>query len=377
MNRKYIVFALILVSLLVSIGTFWVNRTVTPIRIGFVAGLSGKFADLGVDCRRGVEMAIARFNQAHGVKGRPIEMIAMDDGQNEKMALAAVKSLLEKNVPVIIGHATSSMTMTTLPLISGSQTLLVGPTSSTSRLQDLDDNFIRSCAVSTAAAAMLARYLITVKGARSVGVIYDLGNEAYTGSWFDTFKKTFLEEGGIRVEPLTFTSKPDLQLLPLVQHMKERNVDALAIVANSVDAAMLCQQVRKSDWQVQLALADWAATEQLINLGGSAVEGVTIQQFFNRKSTKPAYVEFKREFEQKYKTEPGFGALHAYNAAMMVFRSMNEQHENETLKQAILRISHFKGLQDDIVINKFGDSNHPTYMGVVQNGEFVILEDYQ
>ena len=184
-----------------------------------------------------------------------------------------------------------------------------------------------------------------------------------------------MSEGGNRIEPLTFSSKPDIQVLPLIHNMRQRDVDVLVIVSNSVDAAMLCQQVRKSGWQVPLALADWAATEQLISLGGSAVEGATIQQFFNRKSSKPNYLAFKQEFEQSYKTEPGFGALHGYNSAMMVFRAMNEKHDNETLKQAILRISHFQGLQNDITIDKDGDSDHPTYMGVVEKGAFVVLED--
>jgi branched-chain amino acid transport system substrate-binding protein len=56
---------------------------------------------------------------------------------------------------------------------------------------------------------------------------------------------------------------------------------------------------------------------------------------------------------------------------------MVDQRNTETLKQAILRISHFKGLQDDIIINKYGDSNHPTSMGIIQNGTFTILEDYR
>jgi len=377
MNRQLTVISSVVVIALISMIIFLNNRPEQPIRIGFVAGLSGKFADLGTDCRRGVEMAITKINENGGVKNRPIEMISMDDGQNEKMAIDAVKSLLAQNVPVIIGHATSSMTMVTLPLINASQTLLVSPTTSTLLLKDIDDNFIRSCAISTAAASMMARYLSVVKGVKSVGVIYDLGNKAYTEIWYETFKKTFLEAGGTLVEPLTFVSMPDLQMMPLIQQMQNRQVDALVLVANSVDGAMLSQQVRKIGWQIPLAFSDWAATEQLINLGGKAVEGAIISQFFNRKSTKPNYLGFKQVFQQQYKTEPGFGAFHAYNAAMMIFRAMIEQHDDESLKQAILRISHFSGLQDDIIINEYGDSNHPTYMGIVQNGEFMILEDYR
>lgn len=352
-------------------------RSNAPIPIGFVAGLSGKFSDLGLDCRRGVEIAIDKVNKAGGIDKRQLQLIAMDDGQDEKTAREAVAKLIAQHVPVIIGHSTSNMSLATLPLINASQTLLVSPTSSTPLLENIDDNFIRSCTVSRNAAVPMARYLRDKLGISSIGIIYDLGNRAYTEQWYNAFRKTFLDAGGKRVEPLAFTSRPDIEMLPLVTEMRQKDIEMLVIVANSVDAALLCQQVRKAGWQIPLALSDWAATEQLINLGGRTVEGAIISQFFNRKSTKPAYLTFKEEFLRSYKSEPGFGALHSYNAAMMIFRAMSERQGNETLKQTILRIAHFQGLQDDIVINQYGDSNHPTYIGVIENGAFKIFEDFR
>ena len=374
---KGLLFSLLAGTVVLAGIVFFQFRPAKPVEIGFVAGLSGKFADLGIDCRRGVEIAVSRTNRGGGINGHPVNLITLDDAQDEHMAWEAVKTLLARRLPAIIGHSTSSMTMATLPLINASSTLLVSPTTSTPLLKDIDDNLFRSCAVSTDAANLMVRYLREKKNVSSAGIIYDLANRAYTENWYKAFRESFIKHGGRLVEPLTFTSGTDMKMLPLVEQMQQKPIDTLVIVANSVDAAMLCQQVRKSGWQIPLALADWAATEQLINLGGNAVEGAVISQFFNRKSTAPAFLEFKREFETAYKSEPGFGALHAYNAAMMVIRSLTEQREDETLKQTILRISKFPGLQDDIVINRFGDSNHPTYMGTIENGAFKIFEDYR
>lgn len=376
-SRKGIVFS-ILAGITVLAGiVFFQFKPAGPVEIGFVAGLSGKFADLGIDCRRGAEIAVSRTNRAGGINGRTVRLIALDDAQDESKAREAVKTLIARQMPAIIGHSTSNMTMASLPLINASSTLLVSPTTSTPLLKDIDDNLIRSCAVSTDAANLMVRYLREKKQVSAVGIIYDLANRAYTEPWYQTFRKSFLSLDGRRVEPLTFISGPDIEMLPLVEQMRQKPIDFLVIVANSVDAALLCQQVRKSGWQIPLALADWAATEQLINLGGNAVEGAVISQYFNRKSTAPAFIEFKQEFAKTYKSEPGFGALHAYNAAMMIIRSLAEQQADETLKQTILRISMFEGLQDDIVINRFGDSNHPTYMGTIENGTFKIFEEYR
>ena len=62
---------------------------------------------------------------------------------------------------------------------------------------------------------------------------------------------------------------------------------------------------------------------------------------------------------------------------MLIRKSMAARRSNESLKDAILRLSHFSGLQDDIVINRFGDAYLPAYIGVVTDGAFAILEDFR
>ncbi len=377
MLRRSTLYTILVLIMLAMFGGYWFLRPKKPIFFGFVAGITGKYADLGVDCRRGVEIAVNQQNLNGGINGHRIEIIALDDQQKQETAITAVTSLLELKVPVIIGHSTSSMSMATLPLINKSDTIMLSPTSSTQRLIAIDDNFIRTCTVSSTSATMMARYLSLEKSFRHAGVIYDLGNKAYTQAWFEAFKKSFLENNGSSVIDLTFTSKDNSQLLPLVEQMHGNQIDVLVIVANSVDAAMISQQVRKSGWDVPLAMADWAATEQLIDLGGKAVEGVIIQQIFNRKSADPDYLEFKNRFLELYKIEPGFGALHAFDAAQVAIQGILHKSEQESLKEAILRIGEFQGLQFKINIDQYGDASHATYMGQVTNGEFVINEEFQ
>ncbi len=377
MLRKSALYTILVLIILILLGGYWFLRPKTPIMIGFVAGITGKYADLGVDCRRGVEIAVEQQNLKGGIHGHPIEIIALDDQQKHEAAINAVASLLERKVPVIIGHSTSSMSVATLPLVNQSDTLMISPTSSTQLLKDIDDNFFRTCTVSSTSSSMMARYLSLERSFKRAGVIYDLGNSAYTQAWVEAFKESFLENKGQSVIDMPFISKDNTKLLPLVEQMRSHQIDVLIIVTNSVDAAMISQQVRKSSWEVPLAMADWAATEQLIDLGGKAVEGVIIQQIFNRTSSNPAYLAFRHRFLELYKTEPGFGALHAFEAAQIAIQGIQRKNKQESLKEAILRIAEFQGLQFKIHFNKYGDSTHATYMGQITNGEFVINEEFQ
>ena len=52
-----------------------------PVRIGFIGGLSGRVADLGIDGRNGAVLAVELRNKAGGIKGRKVELLVEDDQQ--------------------------------------------------------------------------------------------------------------------------------------------------------------------------------------------------------------------------------------------------------------------------------------------------------
>ncbi len=62
-----------------------------PIRIGLIAGLSDRGSDFGESVRNGVILAVEQQNQAGGIKGRKIELIVRDDGQNPEQAGKAAR----------------------------------------------------------------------------------------------------------------------------------------------------------------------------------------------------------------------------------------------------------------------------------------------
>ena len=88
-----------------------------PIKIGFVGGLSGRVADLGIGGRDGALLAVEHWNQNGGVNDRAVQLLVRDDQQNVETARKIVKQLLSEGVVAIIGHMTSSMSVTTVPLV--------------------------------------------------------------------------------------------------------------------------------------------------------------------------------------------------------------------------------------------------------------------
>ena len=271
-----------------------------PIRLGFIGGLSGRVADLGVAGRNGVQLAVEQRNAAGGINGRPVELVVRDDEQNPETARRVVGELISQNIELIIGPMTSSMAMAVVPQVNASQSILLSPTVTTTDLGGKDDNFLRVMSVTTEYASKSARYQFEKLGIRTVAALYDIGNASYTESWLKDFRSAFEKLGGRVILVRNFTSGKDTVFGPLVQELLSAKVDSVVIISNAVDSALICQQVRKLAPGQRIALSEWASTERFVELAGTAAEGVIVAQFLDRNDTSPRYRDFLAAYRARF-----------------------------------------------------------------------------
>ncbi len=95
-----------------------------PIKIGFVATLSGPSAALGVHMRDGFQLAVKELGGKLG--GQPAEVIVVDDELKPDVAVTKVKALLERDkVDVVAGVVFSNVMMAVSKPIFENETFLV------------------------------------------------------------------------------------------------------------------------------------------------------------------------------------------------------------------------------------------------------------
>lgn len=344
-----------------------------PVRLGFLGGLSGRVADLGVEGRNGAMLAVEQRNTAGGVKGRQVELLVEDDQQNPDVARVATGKLLERKVGAIVGPMTSAMAAATVPLMNKAQMVMVSPTVTTNDLTGLDDYFFRVVSPTRSYATKSAQHHFRKGGVRRVAAAYDLRNKSYTESWLEDYRAAFVAEGGEVVISVSFSSGDETRFADLARQLLGAKADAIVVVANSVDAAVLCQQLRKLNATIPIAAAEWAATERLIELGGRAVEGILISQFLDRQSSQPTYLAFRKAYVARFGREPGFAGLTAFDATNVVLDGLDGLERDQTLKQALLARKTFPGAQSPVVFDAFGDAVRETYLTSIKDGSFVAL----
>lgn len=341
-----------------------------PVRIGFIGGTSGWSPDFGIDGLHGARLAIEMRNKAGGINGRQVELIAADDQQNPDVARKEIARLIEHKVETIVGPMTSSIAGATVPLINQAKLLMISPSATTNELSGQDDFFFRVAPATRDYVKTSADFYFQKKGLRRLRVIYDLSNRAYTENWTRDFSDVFKAAGGETLPPVDFTSSNNFDFSALASRALADEPDGIIIVANAVDTAMLCASLRKLDTKVAIGTSEWSSTGRLIELGGKSVEGVTVEHFFDMHGTQAPYVAFRDAFIERYGQPPGFSGLYAFDATNIILDALAKKRADQSLKQVLLSIKDFAGLQHPISFDANGDTQGKTYVFVIKDGKF-------
>jgi branched-chain amino acid transport system substrate-binding protein len=97
-----------------------------PVKIGFFAPLTGNFAALGIDAKKGADLALAEINAAGGINGRPVEMVSYDDRGNRTEAVSVVRKLMEQDKVIAIVNGSLSLTsIAAAPVVNAGKTPMV------------------------------------------------------------------------------------------------------------------------------------------------------------------------------------------------------------------------------------------------------------
>ncbi len=344
-----------------------------PVKLGFLGGLSGRVADLGEAGRNGALLAVEEANAAGGVNGRKIELLIHDDEQQAAAAIKATEALVAARVEAIIGPMTSSMGEAILPVAKRAGMVVVSPTITSSLLAGRDDLLFMVASSMEASTGRSAAFEYA-RGVRRAAIVYDLSNRVFSADWAEHFRRNFTALGGAVVAEASFMSGDDASYTEAIRKIAVAKPDSFHFVASAVDSVRLTQLARNLGLKQPVTSSTWAATEHLIELGGRTVEGIALTQFFNRDDASPRYRAFAAAYTARFKQQPGFASVAAYDATRAILTALAKARKGQPLKQALLAAGPYEGLQDRWNFDGNGDARRRTYITVVRNGRFVLVE---
>ena len=370
-NKKQIA-GLLIVLVPVMIVLSWLQSCDTqkdPQRFGFIGTLSGKYSDLGLDVLEGVQLAIQEVNEQGGVKGRLIELVVKDDGGKPDQAIDCAKSLLKQGIGTIIGPNLSSVAVKLVPWCTEHNMLLVSPTVSTSLLAGIDDSLIRIIPHNGYHSAKTMAEFVKNKMQLDSGVIlYDQNNAAYAED-IVVHTERALRELGVEIKSTPFNAGKNFDYGIMVRETVSAEIDFVYLISSALDSAMFCWQLKKQQRKPVIFVRDWALTDEFYRVGNEAVEGVILLTSAISLQETEIFNKFSMKMQERTRRKSGKFMLYGYEAAQVVLTGLVADSGN--LKQAILSIKTFQGLQDEFVIDSFGDVQRPVFSVRIEEGKIV------
>jgi branched-chain amino acid transport system substrate-binding protein len=166
----------------------------SPLILGTLLPQTGTLAYLGPPEIAGVDLAVEEINEAGGVLGSDVEVVHADssDADHAEVATQSVTDLLSQDVQVIIGAASSSVTLNVIDDVTGAEVVQISPANTATSLSGYSDFYFRTAPPDTVQGAALGN-LITGDGHSNIGVL--VFNDDYGTSLRDVVKTTVEEAG--------------------------------------------------------------------------------------------------------------------------------------------------------------------------------------
>ena len=363
MKRRFLIQASLAAPLL---GACSVRQAV---KLAYLGGLSGKFADLGSEQRNAVLLTLEQFNERTPLASGPIELIEGDDGQDPARGAEALRALAAQDPVAVIGPATSSIGVALAPLAAELGLLLVSPTCTTSRLTGRDDALVRVCSDTAVYGAAVAKAHLEQLKPQRVSVLADAANADYTRTWVDAFVGAFDAAGAARPRRVEFTSTaaPDHQAL--ANELLADAPELVVLCCSAVDGALLIQRLRAARPGLPIAASAWSSTGRTLELAGRAADGVVFEQYYDPANRTPAFVRFMQDFEQRFRQPPAFAAVLATDATRLVLAALQRGATRQSMKAELVGRRH-DSLQSTLTLDANGDTHRPGVLLVARNGRF-------
>lgn len=285
------------------------------IKIGSIGPLSGAVAVYGVECKNGIDLAVAEINAAGGVNGQLLEVVAEDDEGNPEKSVSAYKKLVTKDgVTFVVGSLTSGCTQAITQSAQAQKIIQIAPAATAMTITDAGNYIFRTCFIDPFQGTVGGKFAGDVLGANTAAVLYDIGND-YSVGLKDNFIVEFERLGG-RVIAQESYNTGDKDFNAQITKIKNVNADVIYLPDYYGTVALIAKQLRAQGIDKPIVGADgWDGLTE--NAGEEVLNGY-YSNHYATDSDSEAVQQFVAAFEEKFGKKPNSFAALGYDSVYLL-----------------------------------------------------------
>jgi len=356
--------------------------------IGFQGPLSGGVADLGINERNAVQLAI---EQANAAKELPytLKFVQSDDQAAANLSPPAARKLTgDSNVIAVVGPSFSGASDAAGKIYSAAGLLMATPSAT---LPDIVTHgfttFYRGIADDNSQGPPDADYLVKVAKKTKVYLVddtTDYGKGLITG-----FKTELTKVGGTVAgsdsAPQTSgcvsgATGSTSQYPTEASKVKNSGADAVFYAGYDCDFALFTKALHNAGFTGQLMSGDGSKSDTYLKNAKPDNEGALLSCQCSDIASNPKGTDFVKAYTDKFGVAPGTYSAEAFdvtNAIISVLKGLGANPTRQAVVQGYAAVD-YQGLTKEI---KFGPDHNLTtqtaYLYTIRNGAFKYLGDLQ
>jgi branched-chain amino acid transport system substrate-binding protein len=347
-----------------------------PIKVGEYASLTGKEASFGQSSHKGIVLAFEELNAAGGVLGRPLQLLTEDDQTKPGESATAVKKLIARDkVIALLGEVASGRSLEAAPIAQSFRVPMIAPAATNPKVTQTGNYVFRVCFIDPFQGTVMAKFAHADLHVNKVAVISSVSN-AYSVGLAKFFRDTFTGLGGtIPVEQKY--SEGDKDFRAQLTAVKAAEVDAVFVPGYYTEAALIVRQARELGLTVPFLGGDGWVADQLLEIGGAALNGCYYSTHFSPENKAPAVQSFVRRFKQRWGNDnpDAFAAL-GYDSAYVLADALKRAGTTDgpKLRAALAATKAFAGVTGTTTIDANRDASKPAAIIAIRDSKLEFLK---
>lgn len=318
---------------------------VTPketIKVGAVLSITGPASFLGAPESKTLEMFADKINQSGGVLGHKIELIIKDTGGKPENAVSMTKQLIDENkVLAILGPSTSGETMAIKTICQEGGTILL----SCAAAEDIVNpvaSFVFKTPQKDSDAARWIFKTMKDKGITKVGVISSNDGFGMAGA---KQLAALAPDSNITIAISEVYDKQATDLTDILTKLKGKDIQAVINWSIVPAQSLVAKNMKQVGLEVPLFQSHGFGNIKYVQAGGEAANGtifpagrlLVADVLPDNHPQKKLLLEYKKEYEEKYKEDVSTFGGHAYDALLILVEGIKKAKntEPEAVRSAI------------------------------------------
>ena len=292
-----------------------------PIKVGFLAPLTGPGAAFGINMLQGHKMAVDEINEAGGLLGRKLEVVVIDDAADPAQSVSAMTRLIyQDKVDVVIGGWGSATVLANFKVCEKAKVPYIECGASNPRITRGQNNqWTFAMIQNDEKQAKVISELAMDMGYKRFAILHDRNDFGSGGR--DEFSKG-LARGGLKPVIVESYQMGDKDFNAQLIKIREAKPDALGLFGTLVEGAAVAIQMKKLGMSLPIFSMAGLSNVNYIKLGGDAVEGTVCASHFNRRisdETEAWATKYEKKFKHSTVIADPMSAWIAYTAVANCF----------------------------------------------------------